>query len=149
MHSVENGARRRAPSCWLFLPCTWFSPEAETCHLWSLVRRMLCGCIVQASPKQTSPNYDKAKVFSPYSLSHLMNGDRWKSPTLTSELGAFLAFQAQSCWNMSENSQFPFSHWLSRHSAGGIPAPMDRYRFYTAPNALNAQEHISCWKTHP
>lgn len=75
MHSVENGARRGVSSCWLFLPCTWFSPEAETCHLWSLVRRMLWVCIVQAYTKQTSPNYDEAKVFPPYSLSHLMNGN--------------------------------------------------------------------------
>lgn len=68
MHSLENGARRGAPSCWLFLPCTWFSPEAETCHLWSLVRRMLWGCIVQANTKQISPNYYEAKVLPPYSL---------------------------------------------------------------------------------
>lgn len=29
-----------APSQLLFLPCTWLSPEAEICHLWSLVRWM-------------------------------------------------------------------------------------------------------------
>lgn len=30
-----------APSQLLFLPCTWLSPEAEICHLWSLGRWML------------------------------------------------------------------------------------------------------------
>lgn len=29
---------------WLFLTFSWYSPEAKTCHLWSLVRWMLLGC---------------------------------------------------------------------------------------------------------
>lgn len=149
MHSVENGARRRAPSCWLFLPCTWFSPEAETCHLWSLVRRMVWGCIVQAN---NIPKLLWGQSISPtftIILSHLMNGDRWKSPTLTSERLAFLPFQALNlagiCLKIPNSLSaidFQWTQW------GEIPAPMDSYRFYTAPNVLNTQEHVSCWKTH-
>lgn len=125
MHSVENGARRRAPSCWLFLPCTWFSPEAETCHLWSLVRRMLCGCIVQANTKQTSPNYDEAKVFPSYSLFHLMNGDRWKSPTLTSELGAFFyLFRRSILLEYIWKFPIPFQPVTSNGLSGGKFLPL-------------------------
>lgn len=44
MHSVENRTRHCAPSRGLFLPGTWFSPKAKTCHLWSLVRWTFLGC---------------------------------------------------------------------------------------------------------
>lgn len=82
-------------------------------------------------------------------LSHLMNGDRWKSPTLTSELWPFLPFQALDlagiCLKIPNSLSavdFQWTQW------GEIPASMDSYWFCTAPNALTAQEHISCWKTH-
>lgn len=41
LYSPENGARRLLQVSCYFLPCTWLSPEAEICHLWSLVRWML------------------------------------------------------------------------------------------------------------
>ena len=41
LHSSEKRGQTFALSRLLFLPCTWLSPEAEICHLWSLGRWML------------------------------------------------------------------------------------------------------------
>lgn len=41
LYSAQKPGQTFAPSQLLFLPCTWLSPEAEICHLWSLGRWML------------------------------------------------------------------------------------------------------------
>lgn len=77
MHSIENGARRCAPSRGLFLPCTWFSPEAKTCHLWSLVRWMLLGCNLIYKWILNKRPQNIMRQITVSNLSHFLNEDRW------------------------------------------------------------------------
>lgn len=49
-----KGGQTFAPSPRLFLPCTWLSPEAEICHLWSLLRWMLLAPSLQVTAQKNN-----------------------------------------------------------------------------------------------
>lgn len=61
-----------APSPRLFLPCTWLSPEAEICHLWSLLRWMLLAPSLQVTAQKTTAVYSGATMFQ--MIPHSVNG---------------------------------------------------------------------------
>ncbi len=57
-----------APSQLLFLPCTWLSPEAEICHLWSLVRWMLLAYSLKLMQHTNNSCIFGAKMFHIFSM---------------------------------------------------------------------------------
>lgn len=72
LHCAENWARRLPQVSCYFLPCTWLSPEDETCHLWSLVRRMLLVHLQRLAPyKHNSAAFGGQYVTSFPSVPHL------------------------------------------------------------------------------
>ena len=54
---LEKRGQTLAPTQLLFLPCTWLFPEAEICHLWSLIRWMHLAQCPKSYSTQPSAGY--------------------------------------------------------------------------------------------
>lgn len=104
-----------APSQLLFLPCTWLSPEAEICHLWSLARWMrLAHSLKVTAHKQPLCIWAEGVSHSSHRL-YIMNGHgryfcqtRWEIfHSDTYFLSALLESHALSLTTETQHFQLP------------------------------------------